>query len=141
MIRLHWQEIKIPQQFFYDEDYKHMSNNAKLLYGLLAKRLEHEIILEQEYQNEFQREYVERGATKDEDGNIYINFPLEEVKQLLNISGSTACKLFKELENADLIARKKPGMGKPDNIYVGIAKDEKAPPPWRTTPETDNRYL
>lgn len=140
MVQLHWQEIKIPKQFFKDEDYRHMSNNAKLLYGLLADKLAHEIEQAREYENEYAHEYARkdgfgiRDATKDEDGHIYINFPAEELAALLNISKATVTKLFKELEAANLIMREKHGLGKPDRIYVGIAKDEKAPWPWRTRP-------
>ena len=128
MVQLYWQEIKIPKQFFTDDDYKGMSNNAKLLYGLLANKLEYEIELASEYKHyPDMREYMDRDATRDENGYIYVTYPTEELATLLNVSKSTVTKLFKELEAANLIERRRRGLGKPDNIYVGLAKDKDSP--------------
>lgn len=127
MVQLYRHAATIPMKFFTDENYKGMSNNAKLLYGLLVERLEREI--EQEEYSEYCHEYgiAERDANKDENGNIYITYPTEELAALLNVSKSTVTKLFKELEAANLIERKRRGLGKPDNIYVGLAKDKESP--------------
>ncbi len=123
MIQLYEEKISIPKQFFTDEDYKSMSNNAKLLYGLLAERLIDEMELEEVWHDPALRKYYgTRDANRDADGEIYINYPAEELAPLLNVSKSTVSKLFKELEAANLIARKKRGQGKPDNIYLELAE-------------------
>ena len=123
MIRLYEQEINIPKYFFTDEDYKSMSNNAKLLYGLLAERLIDEMELEEVWHNpELRKYYGTRDANRDADGEIYINYPAEELAPLLNVSKSTVGKLFKELEAKNLITRKKRGQGKPDDIYLELAE-------------------
>jgi DNA-binding transcriptional ArsR family regulator len=121
MVKLYDQAATIPMQFFSDERYESMSNNAKLLYGLLAERLEREI--EQEDYSGYCHDYgiPTRDANKDESGNIYITYPTEELAAMLNVSKSTVSKLFKELEAANLIKRRRRGLGKPDNIYVGLA--------------------
>lgn len=127
MIQLYRHAATIPMQFFTDGAYQNMSNNAKLLYGLLVERLEREI--EQEDYSGYCHTYgiTTRDANKDENGNIYINYPTEELAALLNISKSTVTKLFKELETANLIERRRRGLGKPDNIYVGLAKKKNSP--------------
>ena len=125
MVKLYDHAATIPMQFFSDERYEGMSNNAKLLYGLLAERLEREIEQEDAYRyyRTYSREYetTVRNANKDESDNIYITYPTEELAAMLHISKSTVSKLFKELETANLITRRKRGLGKPDNIYVGLA--------------------
>ena len=126
MVQLYRHAATIPMKFFTDENYKGMSNNAKLLYGLLVEHLEREI--EQEDYSGYCRDYgiTARDANKDENGNIYIIYPTEELAALLNVSKSTVTKLFKELEAANLIERRRRGLGKPDNIYVGLAEDAKS---------------
>lgn len=128
MVQLYAHAATIPMKFFTDENYKGMSNNAKLLYGLLAERLEDEIETAWIWRDKhMRRDYGERDATRDESGNICIHYPTEELASLLNVRKSTVAKLFQELEAANLIMRKKSEPGKPDNIYVGLAKNKDSP--------------
>ena len=104
------EDYKIPKAFFTNERYRHMSNNAKMLYVLLIDRMEADM----------EAEKTEPGTLKKgKNGAIYINFPGEEVGRLLHVGHSTVSRLFKELESANLIERRRRGLGKPDDIYVG----------------------
>ena len=94
--------FKIPKLLF-AEPYKHISTDAKLLYGLMLDRMGLSA------QNE---------RWTDEDGRVYIYFPIAEVMDLLGISDKSATKLYKELESVELIQRKRQGLGKPTKIYV-----------------------
>ena len=93
---------KIPKLLF-AEPYKHISTDAKLLYGLMLDRMGLSA------QNE---------RWTDADGRVYIYFPIAEVMDLLGIADQKATKLYKELENVELIQRKRQGLGKPTKIYV-----------------------
>lgn len=106
----HQRDYKIPKAFITDDRYQHMSINAKMLYVLLIDRME----------GDMEAEKTAPGTLKrGQNGAIYINFPAEEVGRLLHVGHSTVSKLFKELESANLIERKRRGLGKPDDIYVG----------------------
>ena len=54
----------------------------------------------------------------DEQGRVYIIFPVQEVMDALGCADNKATKLFRELEKFGLIERKRRGLGKPDLIYV-----------------------
>ena len=54
----------------------------------------------------------------DEDGNIYIVFPLNKVADLVNKGPSTVKNALNELETAGLIERLRCGKGMPNRIYV-----------------------
>ena len=54
----------------------------------------------------------------DEQGRVYIIFPVQEVMDALGCADNKATKLFRELENAGLVERKRRGLGKPNLIYV-----------------------
>ena len=54
----------------------------------------------------------------DEQGRVYIIFPVQEVMDALSCADNKATKLFRELEKFGLIERKRRGLGKPNLIYV-----------------------
>ena len=54
----------------------------------------------------------------DEQGRVYIIFPVQEVMDALGCADNKATKLFQELEKFGLIERKRRGPGKPNLIYV-----------------------
>lgn len=94
--------FKIPKLLF-AEPYKHISTDAKLLYGLMLDRM-----------GLSARD--ERWI--DEDGRVYIYFTIAETMETLGIAEQKAVKLYKELESVELIQRKRQGLGKPSKIYV-----------------------
>ena len=97
-----FQFYKLPHALINNEDFKCLSNDAKLLYPLLLDRTS----------------LLIKNHWFDSGGKVYINYPLTEVVEKLNIGLSKACKLMKELESIGLIERKRIGLGKPDIIYV-----------------------
>lgn len=54
----------------------------------------------------------------DEQGRVYIIYTVREVQESLCCAEHKAVKLFRELEQADLIERKRRGLGRPSLIYV-----------------------
>ena len=54
----------------------------------------------------------------DEQGRVYIIYTVREVQESLCCAEHKAVKLFRELENIDLIERKRRGLGRPSLVYV-----------------------
>ena len=79
-----------------------MSTDAKTLYGILLDRMGLSV----------------KNGWLDEQGRVYIIFPVQEVMDALGCADNKATKLFRELENAGLVERKRRGLGKPNLIYV-----------------------
>ena len=94
---------RIPQILFTDERYKSLNVEAKVLYGILLNRMELSM----------------RNHWFDDNGRVYIIFTIEEVMAHLGCGDKKAGALLAELEKkADLIYRKRQGLGKPNLIYV-----------------------
>lgn len=74
----------------------------KMLYALLLDRM-----------------YLsEKNDWTDKRGRIYQYFTVKEAQEKLRFGHEKICKLFSELEKADLITRKRQGQGKPSIIYL-----------------------
>ena len=87
---------------FTEEHYQSVSTDAKMLYGLLLDRMHLS---------------VKNGWT-DRLGRVYQFFTVKEAQDKLRFGHEKICKLFSELEQADLIVRKRQGQGKPSIIYL-----------------------
>ena len=96
------QFFKMPMSLFTDDNFTAISNEAKLLYGLLLDRTGLSLM------NDW----------TDENGRVYINFTNAEVCRMLKIGAAKAVKTFKELVMVGLIERIRIGLGKPDRIFV-----------------------
>lgn len=94
---------RIPKLLFTDPRYKPLSTDAKLLYGLMLDRMGLSL----------------KNHKQDAQGRTYIFFRQEEAAELLGIGKNKTTKLYRELEQADLIERKRQGLTHPDIIYVG----------------------
>ena len=106
---------RVPTVLFTDEQYKDISPEAKILYGILLKRMDLSV------KNEW----------FDEQGRVYIIFRLEEIMERLGCADKKATRLMDELEEkAGLIERLRQGQGKPNLIYVKnfIDSVENSPP-------------
>lgn len=79
-----------------------LSTDAKTLYGILLDRMGLSV----------------KNGWLDEQGRVYIIFPVQEVMDALGCADNKATKLFRELEKFGLIERKRRGLGKPNLIYV-----------------------
>lgn len=93
---------RIPKLLFTDEKYQVVSTNAKMLYGLLLDRLS----------------LSEKNDWKDEHGRVYQYFTIHQAQELLHFGHEKVCRLFAELDAADLIERRRQGQGKANRIYL-----------------------
>lgn len=93
---------RIPKALITGEEYRYISTDAKLLYGLLLDRVGLSV----------------RNEWLDEQGRVFVYYTVESVREDLNCGKDKACKLFDELEKAKLIERKRQGQGNPSRIYV-----------------------
>lgn len=94
---------RIPKILFSQDKFWNASTDAKLLYGILLDRMN----------------LSAKNGWLDEAGRVYIIFTIEEIKESLGCAEKKAVKLLDELEKkAELIERKRQGLGKPNLIYV-----------------------
>ena len=94
---------RIPKVLFTDERFRHISTEAKVLYGLLLDRMSLSV----------------KNRWLDSEGRVYIIFTIEDVMTALGCADQKACKLMYELESkSHLIERRRQGLGKPNLIYV-----------------------
>lgn len=94
---------RVPTVLFTDDQYRGLSPEAKILYGILLKRME----------------LSARNSWLDEKGRVYIIFTLKEIMNKMNCADNKATRMMDELENGyGLIERKRQGLGKPNLIYV-----------------------
>ncbi len=94
--------FRVPKILFRDIRFKDLSTDAKTLYGILLDRMGLSV----------------KNGWLDEQGRVYIIFPVQEVMDALGCADNKATKLFRELEKFGLIERKRRGLGKPTLIYV-----------------------
>ena len=94
--------FRVPKILFRDIKFKDLSTDAKTLYSILLDRMGLSV----------------KNGWLDEQGRVYIIFPVQEVMDALGCADNKATKLFRELEKFGLIERKRRGLGKPNLIYV-----------------------
>lgn len=95
---------RIPKRFFKEEQFRDMTNAAKVLYGILLDR---KCLSDSN-----------GDAWRDEYGITYIIFTIEEIMNLMNLGNKKVNKMLIELEQHGLIYRRHQGLGKPNKIYV-----------------------
>lgn len=96
---------RIPRQLIVGPEFRHVSTDAKLLYGLMLDRMG----------------LSARNGWYDEENRVFIYYPLDEIREALNCGNDKAVKLLAELDTGKgigLIQRVKQGQGKPARIYV-----------------------
>ena len=95
---------RLPKALFTDVRYRHISDSAKILYGLMLDRMSLSL----------------KNRWLDKDNRVYIFFTLDDVMEQLNCKHDKAVKLLAELTDTriGLIERVKQGQGKPTIIYV-----------------------
>ncbi len=99
---------RIPKIIITSQLFKNVSCDAKLLYGLLLDRMS----------------LSAKNEWFDEENRVYIIFSIKEVMEYMNCSKGTAIRFMSELEESNLIERKKRGRGLADYIYVKKYFDE-----------------
>lgn len=89
--------FRIPKALFQDSRFRQLSTDARTLYGILLDRMS----------------LSAKNSWVDEHGRVYIIYTVREVQESLCCAEHKAVKLFRELEQADLIERKRRGLGRP----------------------------
>ena len=96
---------RIPKVMFTEERFKGLSCEAKVLYGLMLDRMS----------------LSTKNEWLDEEGKVYIVFPLSDIRELIQCSKQTAVNLVHELDTEQgigLIEKSRPGLGKANVFYV-----------------------
>lgn len=117
--------FKMPHALFTEGLFDALSNEAKLLYGLLLDRMS----------------LSAKNGWQDEKGRIFIHFKNAEVCQKLSIGAQKAVKLLRELVEIGLIERIRIGLGKPDRIYVKQYQNVTIPKENAETVETSENAI
>lgn len=94
--------LHVPKVLFLNEKYKSLSNTAKLLYCILLDRLT----------------YAGMNDWIDEDGDLYVLYPKNDMKQDLNCTRYRADLAIRELEEAKDLIYVMADSGKPNRFYV-----------------------
>ena len=120
--------VRVPKVLFTDkEHFGGLSNEAKLLYGLLLERMS----------------LSRKNNWIDKHNRVYIIFPVEEIEESLNVGHEKALNLLKELDDQSgigLVKKKRRGLGLPSILYVKnfIVKGEQNTDHVPTSRSTEN---
>ena len=94
---------RVPKVLFTKEQFKQLSAEAKILYGIMLDKLDLSV----------------KNKWGDEKGRVYIIYTIEQIMEDMNCADQKATKLLDELEKkCGLIERKRQGLGKPNLIFV-----------------------
>ena len=93
--------IFLSQQMLMNE-YKNLSAEAKLLYGLMLDRMNLSAI----------------NGWCDKNGEVFIFYTIAETSEMLGCGHDKATRLQRELETYNLLRRKYQGKGRPAKLYV-----------------------
>lgn len=97
--------FRIPKALFTEPEFKKLSTDARLLYGILLDRIS----------------LSKKNGWIDADGHVYIIYTLTELQELMQMSHTTIIKLLHELDAANgigLIERHRQGNNLASVIYV-----------------------
>ena len=122
--------VRVPRVLFTDkEHFGNLSNEAKLLYGLLLERMS----------------LSRKNNWIDKHNRVYIIFPVEEIEEILDVGHEKALNLLKELDDQSgigLVRKKRRGLGLPSILYVKnfIVKGEQNTDRVPTSRSTENEF-
>lgn len=91
----------LPLFLFEAGPYNALSNEAKLLYAMLLRRVD----------------LSRKNGWADNFGKIYVFYPINEVVELLHCGRQKAVNTLRELQYAELLDILKQGCGKPNRLY------------------------
>ena len=97
-----YQFLQLPWMLIKDEQFKKLSDGAKILYSLLLNRTS----------------LSAKNGWVDENDNIYIIFTIEQITEDLCCATEKATKIMKELKDTGLLKTVRRGLGKPNLLYV-----------------------
>ena len=107
--------FKIPRLLITDQKFKHVSTDAKLLYGMLLDRMG----------------LSAKNSWYDDYGRVYIYYTVDEICGDMCCGRDKAMKLLAELDQKKgigLVERVKQGQGRPTKLYVQRFTTRTAPP-------------
>ena len=109
---LQYAMVEIPLLMFIDDAFEPLSLEAKVVYGILLQRIR----------------LSNRNGWRDEDGKLYVIYPLEQMHKDIGLSTRTISDSLKQLEELGIVDICVRGQGKPNLYYVKnfIYKDEKS---------------
>ena len=122
--------VRVPRVLFTDkEHFDNLSNEAKLMYGLLLERMS----------------LSRKNNQIDKHNRVYIIFPVEEIEESLDVGHEKALNLLKELDDQSgigLVKKKRRGLGLPSILYVKnfIVKGEQNTDRVPTSRSTENEF-
>lgn len=93
---------KVPKDLFVLKKYANLSNEARMLYGILKDRLDISI----------------KNKWIDDEGFVYFNYSRQAIADLLMVSLNTAKSRFKELKDVNLLIEKKGEKGQSLRLYL-----------------------
>ena len=105
---------RVPRMLIKDENFKGLSSDAKLLYGLMLDRMSLSI----------------KNGWFDDDNRAFIIYTIDNIMEDLGCGKDKAVKVVAELDQKKgigLIEKVRRGLGKPDIIYVKnfiVSKEE-----------------
>ena len=97
--------FRIPKLLFTDSTFSKLSNDAKVLYGILLDRMNLSM----------------KNGWLDEENKVYIIFTIEEIAEIMCCATQKATKILQELDDKKgigLVEKKRLGLGKPNILYV-----------------------
>lgn len=117
--------IEVPKALLYEPKYKPnketgskgLSNDAKILYGILLDRTYLSLHTATEGQDS---KYV------DENGDIFIYFDNASIEEILNVATKKAIAVKKELVEFNLLEEVQQGQGKSNRLYLNVVETNKS---------------
>ena len=106
---------RFPKQLLVGEQFKRLSMDARVLYGLMLDRMG----------------LSAKNGWRDEQGRVYIYYTVAEIQEDFNCGHDRVLRMLSELDSEKgigLIERKKQGQGRPTIIYVKQFTQTALPP-------------
>ena len=102
MEAMKYASIDVPRILFEDKGFAGVTIESKLIYGLMLERMS----------------LSSKNHWIDDEGRIYILYPIEQLQQDIRLSARTLTDSLKNLEDNGLIETIRQGQGRPTKIYV-----------------------
>ena len=94
--------LRIPTLLVTEPKYSRLSNESKVLFGLLLDRMD----------------VAQKNDWIDEENRVYVIYPLEEIQSDLGTTKRKTMDCLAELESNGLIRKRLRGPGMPSMIYI-----------------------
>ena len=117
--------IRIPQLLLTEDRFDNLSCEAMVLYGLVLNRM----CLSAE------------NGWFDDEGRVFVYWKVDDAAKKIKCHPKKAGKVFKELEEFELIERKRQGLTKPNLIYVLDFSEEVSDGHFRNCPNDNSRNV